>query len=107
MDAQIKKGVLEMCVLYIINEKEMYGYDVMKHMKKYFPDVNESTFYSILRRLHADGSAEVSLGQESLGPTRKYYKTTESGRVVLCEAMESWRRICSSVEEIGIGKKPL
>jgi len=79
----------------------------MKHMKKYFPDVNESTFYSTLRRLHADGSAEVRLRQESLGPTRKYYKTTESERVILHEVMKCWERIRCSVEAIGINTNPL
>jgi len=71
MEAQIKKGILEMCVLYTIRDREMYGYDVMKSMKRHFPEVNESTFYAILRRLHADGSAEITLGEESNGPTRK------------------------------------
>ncbi|MDR1736537.1 MAG: PadR family transcriptional regulator [Oscillospiraceae bacterium] len=102
MEAQIKKGVLEMCVLYIISDKETYGYDVMKTMRHHFPEVNESTFYAILRRLHADKSAEISLGLESNGPTRKYYKITESGREVLRRNIESWKRVSSTVEAIGI-----
>jgi len=102
MEAQIKKGILEMCVLFTIRNNEMYGYDVMKHMKRYFPEVNESTFYAILRRLHADGSAEITLGEESNGPTRKYYGITEAGREVLHDSIESWKRIRATVEEIGI-----
>lgn len=102
MEAQIKKGILEMCVLFAIRDNEMYGYDVMKSMKRYFPEVNESTFYAILRRLHVDGSAEIMLGEESNGPTRKYYKITENGREVLNNSINSWKRIRAAVEEIGI-----
>lgn len=102
MEAQIKKGILEMCVLFIIRDNEMYGYDVMKFMKRHFPEVNESTFYSILRRLHADGSAEITLGVESNGPTRKYYKITNTGHDVLKNSINSWKRIRDIVEEIGI-----
>ncbi|MCL2702524.1 MAG: PadR family transcriptional regulator [Defluviitaleaceae bacterium] len=102
MEAQIKKGILEMCVLYTIRDREMYGYDVMKSMKRHFPEVNESTFYAILRRLHADGSAEITLGEESNGPTRKYYRITAAGQDVLRLGIESWKRIRAIVDEMGI-----
>jgi PadR family transcriptional regulator PadR len=80
----------------------MYGYDVMKLLKQHFPEVNESTFYAILRRLHADGSAQMILGTESDGPTRKYYKITESGQTVLKQSITSWKRIQDIVKNIGI-----
>ena len=102
MEAQIKKGILEMCVLFTIRDKEMYGYDVMKTMRRFFPEVNESTFYAILRRLHADKSAEIILSNDSGGPTRKYYKITDSGRKVLAENIEKWKKIQAIVDEIGI-----
>jgi PadR family transcriptional regulator PadR len=102
MEAQMKKGVLEMCVLFTIRDKEMYGYDIMKNLKKHFPEVNESTFYAILRRLHAEKHAEVFLGEESNGPTRKYYRISESGRDYLRNCLQDWQRICEIVAEIGI-----
>ncbi|MDR0326543.1 MAG: PadR family transcriptional regulator [Oscillospiraceae bacterium] len=102
MEAQIKKGILEMCVLFAIRDKEMYGYDVMKAMRRWFPEVNESTFYAILRRLHADGSASITLSGESNGPTRKYYAITDAGREGLAGSIESWKRIRTVVEEMGI-----
>jgi PadR family transcriptional regulator PadR len=102
MEAQIKKGILEMCVLFTIRDKEMYGYDVMKSMRCYFPEVNESTFYAILRRLHSDKSAEITLSNDSGGPTRKYYRITASGQEVLSGSIESWKKIRSIVEQIGI-----
>lgn len=103
MDAQFKKGILEMCVLHTIRDNAMYGYDVMKYMKRYFPEVNESTFYAILRRLHADGNAEITSGDgESGGPTRKYYKITDAGRETLRLSIESWKRINGIVTDFGI-----
>ncbi|MDR2167060.1 MAG: PadR family transcriptional regulator [Clostridiales bacterium] len=103
MEAQIKKGILEMCVLFVIKDRPMYGYDVMKSMRQFFPEVNESTFYAILRRLHADKKAEISLGEESAGPTRKYYKITTEGLVYLENSVTAWRRIRDAVESI-VGK---
>jgi len=102
MEAQIKKGVLEMCVLHTISRQPMYGYDVMKHMRQFFPEVNESTFYAILRRLHADKKADITLGEESAGPTRKYYKITQIGIAALNENTNSWHRICAAVKSVGI-----
>ena len=102
MNAQIKKGILEMCILYVISEKEMYGYDIMKRMSKYFPEVNESTFYSILRRLNKDGSTETYLGKVSNGPKRKYYRITEKGIENLDKNIGSWKKIISIVKDLGI-----
>ena len=100
MEAQIKKGILEMCVLHLISQNELYCYDVMKHMRKYFPEVNESTFYSILRRLHGDGNADVRMQSGDGGPVRKYYRITENGKLILEESLETWRRIRGVVEEL-------
>ena len=102
MEARIKKGILEMCLLFTISKNEMYGYDVMKIMKKHFPEVNESTFYAILRRLHSVGSAEILLGSTSNDPTRKYYKITSSGLDALQNNITSWKRIRGIVQHIGI-----
>jgi len=102
MEAQIKKGILQMCVLFAIRDTEMYGYDVIKFMRRFFPEVNESTFYAILRRLHADGSAEIRIQNESNGSPRKYYKITDKGRETLQNNIESWKRIQAIIGEIGI-----
>lgn len=102
MEAQLKKGVLELCVLFTLRDREMYGYDVMKSMKHFFPEVNESTFYAILRRLNADGSTEITLGKESGGPPRKYYRITDAGREVLKNGIDGWNRVRSAVEALGI-----
>ena len=102
MNAQIKKGILEMCILHVISEEEMYGYDIMKKMNVYFPEVNESTFYSILRRLNKEGSTETYFGEVSNGPKRKYYRITKTGTEKLKEDVLSWKQINDIVVDIGI-----
>ncbi|MDR1704526.1 MAG: PadR family transcriptional regulator [Clostridiales bacterium] len=103
-DAQLKKGVLEMCVLNMIRAEPTYGYDVMKNIKLYFPEVNESTVYVILRRLHGDGGAEVTVKDGSGGPPRKYYKITEAGLRQLASHIASWRRVNEALEKMGINQ---
>lgn len=102
MDAQLKKGILEMCILNIINQKEMYGYDIMKYMGQFFPEVDESTFYAILRRLNKEGLTEAYYGKESNGPRRKYYRILDKGRESLQKSIDDWRNIQFIVNEIGI-----
>ena len=102
MDAQLKKGILDMCILYIINQKEMYGYDIMKYMGRFFPEVDESTFYAILRRLNKEGLTEVYYGQVSNGPQRKYYRILDKGRESLPKSIIDWKNILIIVNEIGI-----
>ena len=82
----MKKGVIEMCILYLISKKDFYGYDIMKTIQPHFPDVAESTFYA--------------MGEKSDGPPRKYYKITETGKNELIEALNDWSRISESVEDI-------
>jgi PadR family transcriptional regulator PadR len=101
-DAQIKKGVLEMCVLHMICEKPAYGYDVMKTIRQYFPEVNESTVYAILRRLHNEKCADVTLSGESGGPPRKYYHITDCGVALLERNVASWKRVNDALIQMGL-----
>lgn len=99
---QMKKGVLEMCILHICSESDMYGYEIMKRVTAAFPDISESTIYAVLRRLNSDGSAESYTGTVSGGPQRKYYRITESGRKRLDEMTELWKNTVKAVSDIGI-----
>lgn len=105
MDAQMKKGILDMCILYLISREEMYGYDIMQKMNCYFPEVNESTFYAILRRLNKEGAAETYLGEESMGPKRKYYRITEEGKERLKLEQQDFVRLVELVYSIGVVEK--
>ncbi len=102
MEVQMKRGILELCVLYQFLSKDFYGYDIMVKLRPFFPDVKDSTFYVILRRLHGEGFTEVYYGEESNGPQRKYYKITEKGKEYLDQCIENWRQIRDTVERLGI-----
>lgn len=99
---QMKKGVLEMCILHICNENDMYGYEIMKRVTDAFPEINESTIYAVLRRLNSDGATESYTGTVSGGPQRKYYRITVSGRKQLAEMTEMWKSTVNAVCKIGI-----
>lgn len=102
MDTQIKKGILEMCILQCIAAEALYGYDIIQRMHVYFPEVGESAFYAILRRLHKDGVATTFTGTTSGGPTRKYYRITEQGQIRLKEMIADWQHLKTIIEEMGI-----
>lgn len=102
MDAQLKKGVLELCLLQCLSGEPKYGYDVIQTMRGCFPDVTESTFYAVLRRLAKEGAADTFQGSESNGPVRKYYRLTESGRERLAQMAADWRALQEIMERLGI-----
>ena len=102
MDAQLKKGILELCLLQTISGEPQYGYDVIQRMRQHFPEVTESTFYAILRRLHREGAAETFQGSESNGPVRKYYRLTDQGRERLEQMAADWRSLREIMQKLGI-----
>lgn len=103
MNAQIKKGILEMCILWIVkSENSVYGYDLIKKMNEFFPEVNESTFYSILRRLEQKGCLKGAFKKSSEGPPRKYFSTTDSGERELQELLDEWNELKGLIEKFGI-----
>lgn len=91
-----------MCLLYKLSKKDYYGYSLMKEMKVLFPEVNDSTFYAVLRRLKKEGSAAMYYGEESGGPKRKYYKVTEHGLEILEKYICDWNNLKEIVRQLGI-----
>ena len=79
MNTQYKKGVLELCVLELLRQRDCYGYEISEILSRRV-DIADGTVYPILRKLKADGLLTTYLQEESGGPTRKYYKLTELGR---------------------------
>ena len=102
MDAQLKKGVLELCLLQCLSSGPKYGYDVIQTVRECSPDVTESTFYAILRRLAKEGAADTFQGSESNGPVRKYYRLTGEGRTRLAEMTGDWRNLQVIMARLGI-----
>src|SRR5580698_5790635 len=76
---QFKKGILELCILSIVKNRDYYGYELVEEISKRI-DVAEGTVYPILRRLTLDGYFETYLRESNEGPPRKYYRITPLGR---------------------------
>ena len=91
MDAQLKRGLLEVCALAAIRNEDSYGYKIIRDMQPYV-EVSESTLYPILRRLEAAELLTV-YSQEHGGRLRKYYHITEAGLARLALFMEEWKEI--------------
>ena len=102
MDAQLKKGILELCLLQCLSGEPLYGYDIIQTLHKHFPDVTESTFYAILRRLDKEGAAATFRGEVSNGPVRKYYQLTDAGRARLKQMKADWAQLQKIAAALGI-----
>lgn len=102
MDAQLKKGVLAMCILFQIREKEEYGYEILRRVQAAFPDVYDGSVYAVLRRLAAEGYAQTILTPSESGPPRKYYRITAAGRIFLEETLNDWQDLQRQVRMLGI-----
>ncbi len=98
MVAQLKKGVLEYCILLIISKDELYGYEIMKTIVDIFPDTSEQTVYSILRRLLREGYTHCYSKGISSGPPRKYYELTQKGVDYFSQCEDDWQNITKCVE---------
>ena len=98
MDVQLKRGLLEVCVLAAINDNDSYGYQIIKDMKPYV-EISESTLYPILRRLEAAEMLSVRSAEHS-GRLRKYYSITKQGRSMLAKKTEEWREYADAVTQV-------
>ena len=103
MNAQLKKGILEKCILLIVKrENSIYGYDLIKKIGVFFPEVNESTFYSILRRLEKREAIISTIEKSTEGPPRKYFSITALGEDELQELINEWNELKRIMEGLGI-----
>lgn len=96
MNPQFKKGVVELCILALINDHDMYGFEVIDRLASEI-DVNENTVYPILRRLTQQGLFETYEKQTTLGAPRKYYRITSKGQEKLTYYELEWKSFLSSV----------
>lgn len=93
MDIQLKRGLLDACVLAAIKNEDSYGYQIIKDMKPYV-SISESTLYPILRRLEAAEFLTVR-SVEHNGRLRKYYHITQAGLERIDQFIEEWKEIMS------------
>lgn len=93
MDAQLKRGLLDVCVLVAIRDEESYGYKIIKDVKPYI-EMSESTLYTILKRLELSEMLTVRTSEHG-GRLRKYYRITESGIRRIEDFKKEWRDVMS------------
>ncbi len=93
MDIQLKRGLLDVCVLAAIKSEESYGYKIIKDIKPYIV-LSESTLYTILKRLELAGLLTVRSAEHD-GRLRKYYRITKEGLERLESFKEEWREVMS------------
>ena len=93
MDIQLKRGILDVCVLAAIKSEESYGYKIIKDMKPYL-EMSESTLYTILKRLETAEMLTVR-STEHGGRLRKYYKITAAGLERIEEFKNEWKEVMS------------
>lgn len=93
MDIQLKRGLLDVCVLAAIKNEDSYGYKIIKDMKPYM-DMSESTLYTILKRLESAKMLTVHTSEHG-GRLRKYYQITKAGLRRIEDFKNEWREVMS------------
>lgn len=93
MDIQLKRGLLDVCVLAAIKNGDSYGYKIIKDMKPYI-ELSESTLYTILKRLETANMLTVRTAEHS-GRLRKYYRITSEGLKRIEDFKDEWKEILS------------
>lgn len=93
MDIQLKRGLLDVCVLASIKDEDSYGYKIIKDVKPYV-ELSESTLYTILKRLETAKMLTVRTVEHD-GRLRKYYRITESGINRIEEFKKEWKEMLS------------
>ena len=91
MNAQLKKGVLELIVLESVRQKDMYGYELVEEVSKVV-DVNEGTIYPLLKRMTNEHYFETYLRESTEGPPRKYYHLTAAGVLYRDSLEQEWNQ---------------
>lgn len=98
---EMLKGVLEGCVLELINRKETYGYEITRRLNALgFTDVVDGTVYTILIRLEKNNLVEITKKPSDMGPARKFYTLNDAGREELRKFWGKWEFLSSKIYEL-------
>jgi len=89
MNIQFKKGVLNLCVLVLLDKQDRYGYELVQKISDQI-SISEGSVYPLLRRLTKEGYFTTYLQESTEGPPRKYYKLTDLGRTYLHAQLNEW-----------------
>ena len=96
--AQMRKGILEYCILSILSKNDAYASDIIKELKEARLIVVEGTLYPLLTRQKNAGLLSYRWEESTQGPPRKYYTITETGREFLDGLHQSWNELVSAIE---------
>ncbi len=99
-NAQMRKGVLELCILAITSKGDAYASDILGNLKEAKLIVVEGTLYPLLMRLKNEGLLTYRWEESKSGPPRKYYKTTELGNKLLDQLKINWSGLVSAVDNL-------
>ena len=99
IQVQLKKGVLELCVLALLSRGDGYAYDIAGRLAKGI-DMGEGTIYPLMRRLQADRLVDTYLQESGQGPPRKYYRLTEAGSAAFVAQKAEWTVFVRAVDDI-------
>lgn len=98
--AQMRKGILEYCILLILSRKDAYATEIINQLKEAKLIVVEGTLYPLLTRQKNAGLLNYRWEESTQGPPRKYFTITESGKTYLKELDQSWKELVDSLESI-------
>lgn len=99
MNAQFNKGILELCVLSLLVEEDLYGYSIISKLSS-FIDVSDNSIYPIMRRLTNESYFKTYLVESNEGAPRKYYQMTDKGFKYYIELREQWNAFIGGVYQI-------
>ena len=99
--SQLRRGVLEFCVLALLRDTELYGFELVRALTEADGLVTtEGTLYPLLGRLRRDGAVETTWRESTSGPPRRYYRLTPAGHEALGAFMVEWARFRTSVDSL-------
>jgi PadR family transcriptional regulator, regulatory protein PadR len=98
--AQMRKGILEYCILSVLSRNSCYASDIIKELKEAEVIVVEGTLYPLLTRQKNAGLLSYRWEESLQGPPRKYYELTDEGKKYLAELDKSWQELVNSVNQI-------
>jgi PadR family transcriptional regulator PadR len=102
---QLRKGVLDMCVLALLARQDGYAYDIACRLLQE-KSKGEGTIYPLMRRMQTDGLVKTYLAESSSGPPRKYYQLTKAGRAALAAQKAEWNTFIAGVAKVMSDNQP-
>lgn len=108
--SQVRRGILEYCILLLISKQPRYGYELVTLLGKWEPlAVTEGTLYPLLRRLLKENYIESFWKESESGPPRKYYRLTDGGRHLMDTMSLEWNKLAAAISHIQLhgGEEPV